>query len=202
MPYPSGKPTRTEQRIAWIMDGKQGPDPWPRCTTAAQREVRAEIDRLEKQLKVGRYAPRVRSAAEIEAIALRKRLRRQAVIQSGFQRIRTGPTSMQAIAEDWIMRGKPEGEPVPQAILNRQANNARQNAKQAKLRALARGGKPQVQGGGRPDMPLDALAGARLLVWFTIWDACVVPDEYKADDVRYGIPTKVDWQRVPSPGCK
>lgn len=211
MPYANGKPTRTEQRQAWIMAGRQGPDPWPRAKSAADRAVRQEIDALNKQLKRGRYALRVLSDSETAALAERKRLRRAAVIQRGIQRAQRGPTQ-QAIAESWLARGRPADEPIPALIQQRADAKVRWNNKRLIEQALRKferkvAGETQEQRGGRPDLPLDAVAGARLAVWFAVWDACVVPAEFDDrrerdnEPVTYGTVKRVDWARVPVVGA-
>jgi len=200
MPHNDGSLTQQEQIAAWRAGGKQGPHPCPPAKTPEQRRVRAEIDALLKQLKRGKYAPRVLSDSEIADRAEAKRLRRAAVIQAGIQRAATrGPTQLW-LANDWIARGRPADEPVPRLIQQQRAALARSNAKQAQVRALRRlerSTAPQVQRGGRPDLPLDSVAGARLQVWFAVWDACAVPAEFDDEPVRYGAVTRVDWQRVP-----
>jgi len=203
MPHNDGSLTQQEQIAAWRAGGKQGPHPCPPAKTPEQRRVRAEIDALLKQLKRGKYAPRVLSDSEIADRAEVKRLRRAAVIQSGMQRVRSGPTKQQ-IAESWLARGRPADEPVPDLVQQQQAAKVRWNNKrliEAALRKLERSTAPQVTAQaplrGRPDLPLDSVAGARLQVWFAVWDGCVVPAEFDDEPVRYGAVTRVDWQRVP-----
>lgn len=205
MPYNDGSLSNRERIRAWWASGKQGPHPCPPAKNAADRAVRQEIDALLKRLKRGKYSGRKLSDSETAALAERKRLRRAAVIQSGIQRAARGPTQ-QAIAESWLARGRPENEPVPALIQQRAAAKVRWNNKRLLALELKRAERrasgstaSQEQRGGRPDLPLDSVAGARLAVWFAVWDACMVPAEFAEGDVRYGVVTRVDWSRVPSP---
>lgn len=140
MPYADGKPTKAEQRKAWNDGGRVGPDPWPKATNAAQREVRARLDALNRALKRGRYKPKPMTIAERDermALATAERMARAERLEiAKAARIQTGPTQRD-LAEAWVMAGRIP-EQMPEHLKRKRANTEAWQAARRDALALAR----------------------------------------------------------------
>lgn len=140
MPYRNGKQTKTEQRKAWTDGGRIGPDPYPQARTAAQREVRARLNELDRALKRGRYAPAPQTLAqrtEQMRLATAERMARAERLDiAKAARIQAGPTQRD-LAEAWVMAGRIPDQ-MPEHMKRMRAQSAAWKAARRDALALAR----------------------------------------------------------------